>query len=69
MLKTKVQKETVFPQWYETLAVDLELADPLDLAPSVSIMVYDKDQFSLGMFILSILPQLNLPYLQMICLG
>jgi hypothetical protein len=52
--RTKVQPETCSPLWYEALHFDVELPDPLHLAPHVNVLVYDKDQFSaddlLGLF-------------------
>ena len=47
-MKTKRQDETTFPQWYESLALDVELPENINLAPSISILVYDYDQFSAG---------------------
>ena len=47
-MKTKRHDETTFPQWYESLALDVELPENINLAPSISILVYDYDQFSAG---------------------
>lgn len=48
VVKTERQKETTFPQWYQALALDVQLPENLNLAPSISILVYDHDVFSAG---------------------
>eukprot|EP00033_Pygsuia_biforma_P002484 GCRY01002754.1.p1 GENE.GCRY01002754.1~~GCRY01002754.1.p1 ORF type:complete len:1277 (-),score=458.89 GCRY01002754.1:265-4095(-) len=41
--KTKVRNATLFPQWYETLVLNVELPANLNLAPKIIMQVFDKD--------------------------
>jgi C2 domain len=45
-IKTETRQQTLNPTWYKTLAVNVELPQPLDLAPDLQVYVYDHDQFS-----------------------
>eukprot|EP00004_Rigifila_ramosa_P005707 TRINITY_DN16378_c0_g1_i1.p1 TRINITY_DN16378_c0_g1~~TRINITY_DN16378_c0_g1_i1.p1 ORF type:complete len:1467 (-),score=375.36 TRINITY_DN16378_c0_g1_i1:84-3968(-) len=42
-LKSSVKNKTLFPVWYESLETQLELPDPLEYAPDIHVLVYDKD--------------------------
>eukprot|EP00002_Diphylleia_rotans_P017881 TRINITY_DN346_c0_g1_i6.p1 TRINITY_DN346_c0_g1~~TRINITY_DN346_c0_g1_i6.p1 ORF type:complete len:885 (-),score=181.91 TRINITY_DN346_c0_g1_i6:446-3100(-) len=41
--KTSVKEMTLYPAWYEVLNMEVELPDPLTLAPNLSILCYDAN--------------------------
>jgi hypothetical protein len=45
-LKSSVKLETCNPSWYETVVADVVVPEPLELAPPITVLVYDEDKFS-----------------------
>jgi hypothetical protein len=45
-LKSSVKMETCNPSWYETVVADVVVPEPLELAPPITVLVYDEDKFS-----------------------
>ncbi|KAJ3432654.1 c2 calcium-dependent membrane targeting [Anaeramoeba flamelloides] len=44
--KTQIIQETLNPNWFETVVIPVELPDPINLAPNISVMCYDWDKVS-----------------------
>eukprot|EP00300_Choanocystis_sp_HF-7_P005500 c14114_g1_i1.p1 GENE.c14114_g1_i1~~c14114_g1_i1.p1 ORF type:complete len:1293 (+),score=373.40 c14114_g1_i1:49-3879(+) len=44
MSKSKTIKDTRFPVWGEVMSMKVDVLQPIDLAPAVTVMVYDYDE-------------------------
>ena len=45
-LRSSVKFETCNPSWFETVVADVVVPEPLELAPPITILVYDEDTFN-----------------------
>jgi hypothetical protein len=45
-LKSSVKEATCNPSWYETIVADVVVPEPLELAPPITVLVYDQDNFN-----------------------
>ena len=45
-LKSSVKQATCNPSWYETIVADVVVPEPVDLAPPITVLVYDQDNFN-----------------------
>jgi len=45
-LKSSVKMETCNPSWYETVIADVVVPEPLELAPPITVLVYDEDKYT-----------------------
>jgi len=45
-LKSSVKDATCNPSWYETIVADVCVPEPLELAPPITVLVYDQDKYS-----------------------
>ena len=53
---------TLYPRWYKTVTLQVELPQPLTLAPNVTLMVYDWNQLASNVFLGRFeVPILNIP--------
>eukprot|EP00003_Mantamonas_plastica_P023874 TRINITY_DN4363_c0_g1_i1.p1 TRINITY_DN4363_c0_g1~~TRINITY_DN4363_c0_g1_i1.p1 ORF type:complete len:910 (+),score=331.98 TRINITY_DN4363_c0_g1_i1:865-3594(+) len=48
---TSIKEKTLFPMWYESLEMEVELPANLDLAPDVMVTVFDHDTFGSDEFL------------------
>eukprot|EP01091_Cochliopodium_minus_P016955 TRINITY_DN6513_c0_g1_i1.p1 TRINITY_DN6513_c0_g1~~TRINITY_DN6513_c0_g1_i1.p1 ORF type:complete len:1344 (+),score=430.13 TRINITY_DN6513_c0_g1_i1:61-4092(+) len=60
--KTHHVNSTLYPRWYKTVTLQVELPQPLTLAPNVTLMVHDHNQVSANVFLGRFeVPILNIP--------
>jgi hypothetical protein len=45
-LKSSVKDATCNPSWYETIVANVVVPEPLELAPPITVLVYDQDKFN-----------------------
>jgi len=45
-LKSSVKAATCNPSWYETIVANVVVPEPLELAPPITVLVYDQDTFN-----------------------
>ena len=45
-LKSSIKDATCNPSWYETIVEDVCVPEPLELAPPITVLVYDYDKLS-----------------------
>lgn len=45
-IKSSVKMETCNPSWYETIVADVVVPEPLELAPPITVLLYDEDKYS-----------------------
>eukprot|EP00698_Gefionella_okellyi_P008992 TRINITY_DN2257_c0_g1_i2.p1 TRINITY_DN2257_c0_g1~~TRINITY_DN2257_c0_g1_i2.p1 ORF type:complete len:1294 (-),score=282.18 TRINITY_DN2257_c0_g1_i2:252-4133(-) len=50
-VKSSIKKETLYPQWYETIMMEVELPEQMSLAPNVSVLVYDDNEVQKNVFL------------------
>jgi hypothetical protein len=43
-LKSSVKDATCNPSWYETIVADVVVPEPLELAPPITVLLYDQDK-------------------------
>jgi Ca2+-dependent lipid-binding protein len=44
--KSKIREHTIFPDWFESVVLDVELPEQLNLAPDIYLSVYDHDMLT-----------------------